>query len=306
MLVSEYVETFVSYLAASGAIEPSTRDRYAYAARHISAGLGDVRVEDLSARSVRAWEASLLASGLSTASVRKAHRLLRQALSDAVDEGELESNPVSRVKPPKNVPIRPGHNVLDGGARRSLVDALSREEPSVVRVAAFIALYTGLRAGEVCGLRWGDVEGARLWVRRSVGRDGGSVYLKASKTDRVRDVAVPSGLAEELGRWRAVRGEPPAGHYVLGGSEPQRPDSVGKMWAKLAKRLGVVGSEGRRCTFHDLRHTWATMAVAAGVDVKTVASNLGHANAAMTLNVYASADPDAKRRCAEVIDALLG
>jgi integrase len=66
--------------------------------------------------------------------------------------------------------------------------------------------------------------------------------------------------------------------------------------------MNLIGTEGKRCTFHDLRHTFATAAIAAGVDVKTVSSILGHANAAMTLNVYASADPDAKRRAAAVID----
>lgn len=78
---------------------------------------------------------------------------------------------------------------------------------------------------------------------------------------------------------------------------------------KLTRAYGVTvsagdskGSEGRRVTFHDLRHTWATVAIAEGVDVKTVSSTIGHANAAMTLNIYASSDPDAKRRAAIIMD----
>lgn len=69
--------------------------------------------------------------------------------------------------------------------------------------------------------------------------------------------------------------------------------------------LNLIGTEGVRVNFHGLRHTFATVAVASGVDIKTVSSILGHANAAMTLNVYASADPDAKRAAAGLIgDAL--
>jgi len=68
----------------------------------------------------------------------------------------------------------------------------------------------------------------------------------------------------------------------------------------------LVGTQGRVPTFHDLRHTFATAAIAEGVDVKTVSSILGHTNAAMTLNVYASADPAAKRAAAKTIGEIMG
>lgn len=83
------------------------------------------------------------------------------------------------------------------------------------------------------------------------------------------------------------------------------PGTLCRQWKSVAELLGLKGSEGRRVTFHDLRHTWATVAVASGADIKTVASNLGHANAAMTLNIYASADPDAKRRAASIMDGAI-
>lgn len=68
----------------------------------------------------------------------------------------------------------------------------------------------------------------------------------------------------------------------------------------------MIGTEGRICTFHDLRHTFATAAIAAGVDVKTVSSILGHANAAMMLNVYASADHDAVASAMERMAGIMG
>ena len=91
--------------------------------------------------------------------------------------------------------------------------------------------------------------------------------------------------------------------YVIGNIGGGFHDTVylGKQWTALARSYGLRGVTGETVTFHDLRHTFATTAVAQGVDVKTVSSILGHANAAMTLNVYASADPDAKRRAADTV-----
>ncbi len=81
---------------------------------------------------------------------------------------------------------------------------------------------------------------------------------------------------------------------------------MSKGWSAIAKAVGVKGTESRIPTFHDLRHTWATRYLAEGGDVKTASSVLGHANAAITLNTYASADPDAKRRSALLTEAIAG
>ncbi len=117
-------------------------------------------------------------------------------------------------------------------------------------------------------------------------------------------MALPATLVDALREWRR---DPRSGEvYVVGrGDRWADPSVLGREWGVFAKLNGVRGTEGRLCTFHDLRHTWATAAVAAGIDIKTVSSNLGHANAAMTLNIYASADPEAKRRAAEVMDSVI-
>jgi integrase len=99
-----------------------------------------------------------------------------------------------------------------------------------------------------------------------------------------------------------------AGLYVLGGVDgsSMSPAMVLKGWRTLSDSMGLVGTQGKRPTFHDLRHTFATYAIAEGVDVKTVSSILGHSNAAMTLNIYASADPNSKRAAAATIDDVVG
>lgn len=107
---------------------------------------------------------------------------------------------------------------------------------------------------------------------------------------------------EEFNEFRRTVG---AGDYVLGDLDGYlSPDTLSKGWSAIAKAVGVKGTEGRIPTFHDLRHTWATRYLAEGGDVKTASSVLGHANAAITLNTYASADPDAKRRSARLTEAV--
>ena len=92
--------------------------------------------------------------------------------------------------------------------------------------------------------------------------------------------------------------------FVLGnlGGDYYKPTQLGREWATISKNAGLIGNKGKRCTFHDLRHTFATLAVAERADIKSVSSILGHSNAAMTLNIYASSDPEAKRRTAALVD----
>ncbi len=304
IFVMDYVSDMVESLASSGAIEQSTARDYRTSMTRLRRGLDGIALVRLTPEKIREWESSLIASGLSSSSVGKAHRLLKQACKQAVIDGVLPANPCDSVKPPKRKNKNPGINYARRNERQKLLDALGAAPLSPVTVAARIALYVGFREGEICGLRWADIdlEGLVLWVRRAVGIGDGGAYLKESKTDKSRDATVPQPLANILVQWKLQQGEPAETSYILTGTDRfMHPGTLCRQWKSVAELLGLKGSEGRRVTFHDLRHTWATVAVASGVDIKTVASNLGHANAAMTLNVYASADPEAKRRAAEIM-----
>lgn len=301
-LVQEHIDRSVNV----GNIERSTLISYNSALRNIRKGFGDLPVRDLTREMVEKWEEGMTASGLSSSSVGKAHRLLKMVLNRAVESGLIERNPVALVKPPKRKAVKEGINALAKPERARLVALLGSMDPCPISVAAMIALHTGMRRGEICALRWQDVDldSGVLWVKRSVGIAKGGPYIKESKTGRSRDVALTPTLVSKLKEWRAVQA--PGCTYVIG--DPlgfADPQLLTKEWTMFARQFNVRGIEGRHCTFHDLRHTWATAAVAAGIDIKTVSSNLGHANAAMTLNIYASADPEAKRRAAEVMDGVI-
>lgn len=291
-MLAEYCSAYVDEIAHG--LEPSTLDGYRHSLKHV-AEIGDVAVSALTSGHVARWEASMLARGLSSSTVGKAHRLLKQVCKHAVDVGDIAANPCASVKPPRRSSAGP--NALDARARARLMSLLGEMEPCALRTASYIALLTGMRRGEVCALRWDDFDWDRMEVRvaRSVGIGRGGAYLKAPKTETgKRTIPVPERLRTAV---MASQG------YVLGGETFYNPTRLGKQWTAFAKAFGIIGVEGRVATFHDLRHTYATVAIAGGADVRSVAGILGHADAAMTLNVYASADADAMRRAAEVVAA---
>ncbi len=304
--IAELVREHIDRAVNTGAIEKSTVIGYDAALRHIREGFGDLPVCDLTRDMVEQWEEDMTALGLSSSTVGKAHRLLKMVLTRAVDADLIPKNPMALVKPPKRKAVNPGINALDKATRARVMELLDMMQPCRMSTAAKIALHTGMRRAEICALRWQDVDlqGGVLWVRRSIGVAKGGPYLKEAKTGKDRDIALTPTIVKVLKEWKA--NQPDGCVYVLGDQLGYwDPAMLSKEWMNFVKQFGINGTEGRPCTFHDLRHTWATAAVAAGVDIKTVSSNLGHANAAMTLNIYASADPEAKRRAAQLMDSVI-
>ena len=302
--VASYVGAYIDEMEATKTVEAATVKTYRMTFKFIEREWADTPLSQVTAERARSWEASLSEAGYSQSLVGKCHRLLKQVLTRAVDDGLIGANPMAPMRGPRRENIRRGINAMAAPERARLLDAIASMADTPATVAARIALWTGMREGEVCALRWADVDwdARAIWARRSVNFGKGGCYLKVSKTGKTRDVAMPRELVGLLSGWHTQQGCPAGTAYVLTGTGGFRsPQTLRRQWATLSAALGLVGTEGRRVIFHDLRHTGATMAVAAGIDIKMMASNLGHAKAAMTLSAYASADPDAKRRAAEVI-----
>ena len=306
MTVPEYVQSHIEGLESTKSIERSTAARYRAALKgQIAPYFEKIRLYKLSPDDIRKWLSSLLEKGLSNATAVKAYVLLKSSLARAVEREILEKNPADRVKPPKLIPKKPGINALDVRERRRLLTTLDGLENMPVTIAARIALFTGMREGEVCGLRWVDVdlEARKIWVRQAIGRGkDGETYVKTSKSDRVRDIPIPESLVNILAEWKRTRDNCDPSSYVIGSRKYASPTTICKKWSTLAHAFNFTGIEGRTCTFHDLRHTYATMAVAAHMDIKTLSSILGHTSASMTLDIYASVDPDAKRQAGDIIE----
>lgn len=314
--VGDYVSSYVDDLEASQSIERRTVRDYRGIAKRIAAGFEGVALRDLTPTMIQKWENGLTAQGLAASTVIKYHRLLSEACRHAVNVDDLLKNPCNAVKTPKRAAPSPNSLTAEGYAR--LAATLDAMEPSPLAIAATIALHTGMRQGEVCGLRWRcyDRERRTIQVEEAIGVAHGGTYSKTPKTvSSRRTVPVSPRLAAALARRERAMVEElqelgitlDSGEfgrlYVVGSVDGRHRDPlrICKEWAALSNAFGLVGTQGRKVTFHDLRHSFATRAIAAGADVKAVAAVLGHANAAITLNVYADADPESKRRATDLL-----
>ncbi len=318
--VSDYTDSFIDDLELAGSVEASTILDYRKSAKRIREAFADIRLNELRSAHIQKWEGQLIKSGLSASTVGKAHRLLKQVLKHAVDVRDLEWNPASAVKPPKRKAPTPNSLSAEDGARLAMT--LSSMQPTSMVVGATISLFSGLREGEACGLRWRAVDFAnrQLYVVEAIGVGRGGTFVKTPKSESSRrSVPIEGAMWDMLIRrrqqmvveCRAAGMDTEAaefetyfsGLFVLGYPDGRNynPTRLSRDWASFASSIGLVGTQGRRITFHDLRHSYATRAIAKGADVKSVASNLGHANEFMTLHVYASADPEARRRASALV-----
>lgn len=308
--VGEFVAQYIDTLEHSRSVEKSTLTPYRAMQKHIAAGLGSVSFEKLDSDIAQAWVNQMAADGYAVSTIRKAFNLLKAAYTDAVNRRALPYNPLEGVKLPKQTKKEP--NALDAAQRAKLLAYLDIAGDTPVNLAIRLAINTGMREQELCGMRWRDVDlkAGVIHIRNVIGRDGGRTYEKEPKTGGSRrDIPISPLVAAMLKGRRAEMAEQcmEAGvpltmdHHVLGRIDGayMNPHSLWREWKAVAKSLGLVGTEAKTPTFHDLRHTFATAAIASGADVKSVSSILGHANAAMTLNIYATADAEAKRRTME-------
>lgn len=306
-----YCTAHVERLAKLGHIERSTHRDYMNSIRHLG-GIASIPLCDLKRRDVEAWVESQVEDGYAPATILKRLRILRECTRYAVEVEDLPRDPTLGVKAPKQRTQR--KNALDAAQRQKLMEMLEGMEPTPLKAAVALALFGGLRLGEVCALRWKsvDLRGGSLRVCEAISNAEGGTYEKKPKNESSdREFPMPEPLRAALAERReAMLDECIASGVMLSGdmrvcggvdgSYPN-PTHLGKQWSVLASSIGLRGVTGRRPTFHDLRHTFATVGVNEGVDVRTVADMLGHADPAMTLRVYAVSAPEAKRRAAETL-----
>jgi integrase len=316
LTVPEYVRNYVKARERDGYVGRSSMPTYNTAIKHIDEGFHDVMATDLTARMVERWKADMAADGLGLATVSKAFILLKSCMTHATDIGSVQRNPFSGVDNPRRK--EPDPNALDPATVAELNTKLDNMSNAELALGVRIALNTGMREGEVCGLRWQDVDLAArvIHVRNNIARSGAELYEKAPKTSAGRrDIPISSDLLAALRarradveRARSAMREPfDEGLFVIGdaGGGYHKPQMLYKGWKTLADAEGYRGSKGRVPTFHDLRHTFATIAIASGVDVKSVAAILGHANEMVTLRVYADSLPEAKRAGIDKMEGML-
>lgn len=270
--------------------------------RHILPAFGNCRTVDNDDAQALAFR--LAADGLSANTVKGVMLVLRMLLEFGWRHGWAE-RPDLRINIPKEAAQRHRLPVLGIDDQRAVMSYISANR-TPRNVGIYICLCTGLRIGELCGLKWSDIDlrARLLYVRRTVarvytetdGRWGTKVVVGPPKTpNSLREIPLSPELAAML-RPLARLAEPSA--YVLTGcAKPLEPRCCRHHYKRLMQSLGLS------CTkFHALRHTFATRCIETNCDCKTVSSILGHANINTTLNLYVHPDMGLKRKC---IDRML-
>jgi integrase len=281
-------------------VRPATHRIYRTAiTRHIIPALGNVELGRLRPADVEAMTAEMLDRGLAPGTVALTRRVLVVALSDAERDGlvvrnvaRLARGPRQREAPPRSL------SVVEVRRLSEVAQGDDHIGPLVL-----LALSTGLRRNELLALRWEDIGPDNLAVTASLSESAKGGYERsAPKTRRSRrTVGLPAIAREALARQRELS----AGSTWVFASpvtgRPLHPEAVTSAWRDLADRAGLSGVR-----LHDLRHTAATLALAAGVPVRDVADALGHSSPSITLNVYGHAIPEGPSRVADALDKALG
>jgi integrase len=247
---------------------------------------------------------------LAPATVRRIAATLHKALADAVDEGTLGWNPGDRVKLPKE---KAGEmrelQAWEAGELKTFLEATDGD-----RLAPMWRLfaYTGMRRGEVCGLKWRDVDlrAGTISVRRALAIVGTELQETTPKRGRARVVNLDSATTAALESWRKRQARErdawpapwPEGHrvFTLEDGSDLHPDLVTRAFARHVKAAGVP-----RIRLHDMRHTHASLLLRAGQPVKVVSERLGHADVAFTMRVYQHVLPGMQQQTADSFATLI-
>lgn len=277
--------------------------------RQIAPAIGALPMRKLTPVHIEAFEAELQRSGyvkgrragqgLTAQTVLHVHRTLSQALAHAVVTGVLFKNPAEQVKPP-----RPPRREIAILSKPQVAAPLQAAGPLYLPV--LVAVTTGMRRGEILGLRWSDIDlvKAKLTVNQSLERLGGKTVFKSPKTvGSRRTITLPALTVEALSAHRAKQARIGAEQLVFSHADgsPWDPDTLTKAFDRLIG--GAVGV--RRITFHGLRHTHISHQLMDGVHVKVVSERAGHANVSVTLSVYAAFVPTLQADAAAGVDAWL-
>ncbi len=296
-----------------GRLKPSTWDSYRRnMVLHVLPRLGAARLDEIGPRELNLLYGELLESGrrnsrggLSATTVRYIHVIASGAFADAVDLGLVGENPASRAKPPKAVGAA-AHEMRVWDAAQ-LQDFLESVRHDAAYPALRLAAMTGMRRGEVLGLQWGDTDLAKqqLVVRHTLISVAYEVLASTPKTHRPRLVELDTDTAGCLIDHREQRSaEQPLSSTDLlftdSAGAPLHPDLFTQRFDRLVGRSGLP-----RIRLHDLRHTHATLGLAAGVPVRVMSERLGHASPEFTMKQYMHVLPGMQAAAAQEIADLV-
>jgi integrase len=293
-------------------LSPTTLRNYRAQVEHtVRPALGKVQLNRLSAKNLDALYGAMKEDGKSAKTIRNHHALISTALHQGVRWGWVRANAAEMAKPPRVAYKRVSVPSLE--IVRDVIEAAERRNPRLASMLMLAAL-TGMRRGELCALRWSDVDvdSCALQVSRSLVVVPRGLAEKATKTDRCRTVALdPVSVAVltnhriRMSNWAYEAGGEVSGDAFvfspdLEATTPYRPDNVTSFFIRIRNEVGA-----QSVRLHDLRHFTATQLIGAGVDVRTVAGRLGHSDPSVTLRVYSHAIEERDRSAAAIMGQIM-
>lgn len=316
LTVGHYLDEWLPGIKSQ--VKPSTWASYAsYTNRHLIPKLGSVPLQALKATHLKRLYSELAqdgsrqdgaAGGLSTRSIRYIHAILRLALTDAVKEGLVQKNVALLVDAPRLQQSE--MKTWTGEQAKAFLTYVQNDR---LAAAWALALSTGLRKGELLGLRWQDVDldTGRLAVNQTLISVGYKAQFSTPKTDRgKRSIDLDPETAQLLRSHRARQAEErlawgPAYQdsglvFTRETGEPIHPESFSSIFERLVKGSGVP-----RIRLHDCRHTFASLALAEGINPLIVSRRLGHSSVAFTLDVYGHEMPGDQMEAAKRVAGIL-
>lgn len=320
--LGEYLDGWLRDYGAQH-LKPTTRDSYAITLRvHVIPTLGAVPLGDLTAAQVSAWQAEMArrttpkGKTIAPRTVAYARAILRSALHEAVRLGLIPSNPVDKVRPP-----RQEKHEAQAFTLAQLTALAKATENDRMRTIFDFTWRTGLRLGEVLGLRWEDVDlnDGTMTVRRNLVRAAGQTItekpkaraiVQTPKTERgTRTFALPPSAAAILKTHKVAQ----LAERVKAGERWQDQDLVfpNGLGKPLNKRdVQTAFSDARKAaelpeglTFHSLRHTFATIGKQAGVDLLEISKAMGHHSPAFTAATYQHVTTESQKEAAARFEA---
>jgi len=312
--VSKYLTKWLASIDAT--LSAKTYERYEEIInKHLIPNIGHHKLNKLQPLHIESLYAEMLRNGridgkggLSKTTVEHHHRVLKKALSKAVKWQYLSRNPCDIVDPPK-----PEKNDIQTLTVEETQQFIGKAKDSNIYLPILLAVTTGIRLGEVCGLRWMDIDldNKRLSIRQvmSESRRYGIIIKEPKTRNSKRSITLPKTTVEALRKYKAevskLRLQLGIGlkkeHLIF---EKVPGDRLTPTRVSSAYNWFIHKNKLERVSFHALRHTHATHLLEANIHPKIVSERLGHATISITLNTYSHVLPNMQVEAADKIDEL--